>query len=287
MRPAAGPACRGGCLGPPCSERFPRQAKGSVSQAPSLRPGPLMEGHSRGCNHCGSKAFLWTVASSGPGLSNAPVLPVDLPSPWGLSSRGLKDSDQLCLKRGWSAAWTPAAQPPLQRPVGVRRGPLVREAGALVHQGVGVQPRPAAGCPGHRVHGRPGGGGAGRGAAQGERGAPSGLAPSLGPICPLPSLVQAQRGQGCARGHTEVVRAPSSGQSPEVPPRPAGAGGQSLKAEVRALGGGWWRVPTQLVNHHAGKGFHFLSLACSVFLLPRKSAGYDSLFSTFAMADNG
>lgn len=156
---------------------------------------------------------------------------------------------------------------------------LVREAAALVHQGVGVQPCPAVGCPGHRGHGRPGGGGAGRGGGAGWAGSPVWTSAFPGARLSTPLFGTGPERAGVQAGSH------SSGQSPEVPPRPAGAGGQGLRAEVRVLGGRC--VPAQLVNHHAGEGFHFLSLARSMFLLPRKSAGYNSLFSTSAMADNG
>lgn len=41
---------------------------------------------------------------------------------------------------------------------------------------------------------------------------------------------------------------------------------------------GWWRVPAQLVNNHAGKGFNFPSFL-PVFLLPRKSLLFMTLSS--------
>ena len=69
-------------------------------------------------------------------------------------------------------------------------------------------------------------------------------------------------------------------------PPTVGRGGRA-ESEGGGQGAQGQRLPAQLINHHIGKGFHFLSLARSVFLLPHKSAGYDSLFGTFAMADNG
>ena len=153
----------------------------------------------------GSEASLWTW----PPLAQDSQVHPSFPSTSSLPGAFPAEARRVLT----SCVSGEAGQPPGLPPLSLRyRGQWARGAGprkggrALVHQGVGLQPRPALRCPGHRGHGRPGGWGW-QGAARGGRGAPSGLAPSLGLVCPLPSLVQAQRGQGCKRGHTAAVRA--------------------------------------------------------------------------------
>lgn len=201
-----------------------------------------------------------------PGLSRAPALPIGLLSPLGLSGQGLKGSEQplpLCLGRGCSAPSTEAS--------GSEGGPSYREAGALAIRVWGPAPP-----------------GRGLSRAQGPRAWPGGGRAGEGTPVWTSAFPQAHLSTPLWHRPRESRDVPGVTQrrsEPQGPPQWAGAGGQSLRAEVRVLRGHC--LPAQLVNPHAGKGFHFLSLARSVLLLPRKSAGYGPLFGTFAMADNG